>query len=224
MKKRIKIDSALLSSTIILSGFFYQFPNLYSSNRCLDNILDLLGLAMLLKGVFFRMAARGFKKANSRQGQGLVMRGLYSYTRNPMYLGTFLIGAGFACIVWPWWMLPIFAGLFYMRFNVQVVKEEKHLRKFFGKEYEDYCDKVPRVFPRVAQAIKMNVKKVMPWKEVWSTKEKRALIFLSLLAFVLETVQEKIVFDVVNVKQTAGIFLLAYLLFAAGLFYHYRKE
>jgi len=34
-----------------------------------------------------------------------------------MYLGSFLMGAGFILIVWPWWTLPIFAALFFALTN-----------------------------------------------------------------------------------------------------------
>ena len=127
---------------IILTGLLYQFPRVYYANRFFDNILDFIGLSVMLKGVYIRMAARGHKKAHSNQGEGLVTTGLYSYTRNPMYLGTFLVGAGFVLIVWPWWSLPIFGWLFYLRFKKQVLKEEKHLRGLFKEEYKIYCRKV----------------------------------------------------------------------------------
>ena len=107
MKSRIKIDSAILSFIIILTGLLYWFPYLYPVGPGADNILDFIGLLVVLKGTFLRMAARGYKKSNSKQGKGLVMGGPYQFVRNPMYLGSFMMGAGFILIVWPWWSLPI---------------------------------------------------------------------------------------------------------------------
>ena len=67
MKTRIKIDSAILSFTIIFTGFLYQFPNLFSSNKMLDNVWDFTGVLFILKGTMIRMIARGYKKANSKE-------------------------------------------------------------------------------------------------------------------------------------------------------------
>lgn len=223
MKKRIKIDSAVLSFIIILTGFLYQFPHLYSTNPLWDNVLDFFGLIMILKGTYVRMAARGHKKEHSGKGQELVNTGLYAYTRNPMYLGSFFIGAGFVLIVWPWWTLPVFAWAFYLRFKRQIVKEEKYLKKHFSENYKVYCREVPRIFPCWKVCRKINVKQVLPWDEVWSTKEKRGLIAWPALALVLETIQEKIVFDTIHIPQTVFVFLAAMSVFAAVLWYRYRK-
>ncbi|MCX5681293.1 MAG: isoprenylcysteine carboxylmethyltransferase family protein, partial [Candidatus Omnitrophica bacterium] len=138
MKQRIKIDGTILSLVIGVTGILYFFPGL---------ICDLIGVISILKGTYLRMAARGYKKEFSKKGQDLVMSGPYSLTRNPMYLGTFLIGVGFVLVVWPWWLLLIFSLFFYMRFNVQMVKEEVYLKKIFGEKYEAYCLQVPRFFP-----------------------------------------------------------------------------
>ena len=193
MKNRIKIDSAILSFIIILTGFLYQFPRLYTSSPLIDDILDFLGVIVVLKGTFIRMAARGYKKAYSKSGQGLVITGPYTLVRNPMYLGSFLMGAGFILIVWPWWSLPIFTWLFYLRFIKQIAQEEKFLSETFKNDYEAYTKKVPRLFPKIADAFTMKVKETFPLEYVWSTKEKFGLFAWPLLAVFLEAFQENIV-------------------------------
>ena len=140
MKKRIKIDSALLSFIIIITGFLFAFRGLYPLNPFLDDALDFLGFIVLLSGILLRMAARGHKKAHSKKSQALVTSGPYMLVRNPMYLGSFLMGAGFILIVWPWWSLPLFAVLFYIRFKKQVVKEEEFLEELTGRRYKAYCN------------------------------------------------------------------------------------
>lgn len=224
MKKRIKIDSMILSSIIVLTGLIYGFPQFYATSAGLDNLLDFLGTILILKGTYLRMAARGHKKAHSRQGTGLVTSGLYQYTRNPMYLGSFLIGAGFVLTLWPWWGLPIFAGLFYLRFRKQIVKEERHLQKLFGNQYETYCRRVPRIFPSGKGLWDLDVPKVFPWSEVWSTKERWGLLTWPLLAMLLETFQQMVVFKAVYVGQTILTGVLAGAIFVLVLAWHYRRK
>ncbi len=80
--------------------------------------------------------------------QRLVVRGLYRYTRNPMYLGVISVVLGWTIL----YRSP--ALLFYLLtiwafFHVFIVLyEERHLRREFGAEYEAYCQRVGRWLPR----------------------------------------------------------------------------
>lgn len=221
MKKRVQIDSAILSFAIILTGLLYLFPHLYARSLFWDNIFDFFGLLLVLKGTFLRMAARGFKKEHSSQSKSLVSQGPYSLTRNPMYLGSFLIGAGFVLIVWPFWLLPVFAFLFYARFNKQMLIEEKFLEENFGVAYKQYCRQVPRLFPRWKKILEMDVRQTLPWKTSWITKEKRGLLWWPILAICLETFQEKIVFGTADIKGIIFVFALSVIVFFIGLILRY---
>ena len=175
MKKRIQVDSSILSLIIIGTGFLFLCKNIYPKNLLWDNILDVLGFCCILDGTLIRMAARGHKKATSQKSKNLVDTGPYSLVRNPMYLGSFLMGCGFALMVWPWWSLPLFAWLFYERFKHQVVKEEQYLGKQFGEAYQKYCAEVPRAIPSSEGMMRMRMKSVINLKEAFSTNEKRGL-------------------------------------------------
>lgn len=74
----------------------------------------------------------------------LVVAGLYKYVRNPMYVGAFLINAGY--FLWfGYWNL-----LFYLMAHSLMVHlfvtlyEEPHLKKIFGASYEEYLKGTPR--------------------------------------------------------------------------------
>lgn len=221
MKKRIQIDSAILSFVIILTGILYLFPHFYT--RCLfwDHTFNFLGLLLVFKGTFLRMAARGFKKTHSSQSKNLVSQGPYTLTRNPMYLGSFFIGAGFVLIVWPFWLLPVFALLFYARFNKQVVQEEKFLAEKFGDAYQQYCRRVPRLFPQWKKILETDVRETFPWKTSWTTKEVRGLVGWPILAVILEALQQKIVFARVDFRGIIIIFMFSTLVFFIGLILRY---
>jgi protein-S-isoprenylcysteine O-methyltransferase Ste14 len=78
----------------------------------------------------------------------LVARGLYRFTRNPMYVGvlSILIGeaALFASATLFWYAAVAF--LFFYLFVV--IYEEPALKRQFGEAYKNYCAAVPRWIPR----------------------------------------------------------------------------
>ena len=223
MKERIKTDSAILSSVIILTAFVFGFYKWYPSSPLVDNLLNFLGMLTLLKGTYIRMGARGYKKKYSGKGTELVMDGPYSFVRNPMYLGTLLMGSGFILILWPWWSLPIFVGLFYLRFNRQMVKEEAHLGKSFGKDYQAYMKRTPRLFPDLGKLRKMKLNQVFPWELAWTTKEKYALFIWPGVAIVLELMQQRFFGARADVSETISIFALAVITFSFCLWWEYSR-
>jgi protein-S-isoprenylcysteine O-methyltransferase Ste14 len=222
MKQRVRTDVTIMVLVIILTGFLYFTPHFHIKSIFWNNVCDFIGLIFILKGTYLRMAARGYKKEFSQKGQGLVVDGLYTLTRNPMYLGTYLTGVGFVLIVWPWWFLAIFSMLFFIRFNKQMVKEETHLKQLFGEKYEKYCKETPRFFPDLRRLINLKVTKVFPWKICWSTKERFGLLGWLLLAFGLQIVQDYVVFHSDDIGRTACVFSCAILVFIVSLFVHYR--
>ena len=219
MKKRVKVDSALLSFIIIITGLLFVFRDLYPQNPYLDDALDFIGIFVLLMGIMLRMSARGYKKAHSKQGEQLVMGGPYTLVRNPMYLGSFLMGAGFIFMVWPWWRLPIFAWLFYIRFEKQIKKEEKHLSKTAGEKYDRYCKRIHRFFPSIRLLPQASLRKVVNLKEAFSTNEKWGLWVWPLLAIVLESFQEQLVFEQTILSQTITIFVTGAIVFVVVFFF-----
>ena len=224
MKKRIQIDSSILTFVIVFTFLMYKFPHIYPAGESTDNVLDFVGMLFIMKGVLLRMAARGFKKANSARSQALVTDGIYALTRNPMYLGSFYIGTGFVLIVWPWWTWLIFAALFYLRFKKQVLAEEKFLTTMFGEEYKKYCQKVSRVFPSLASLRKAKYREILNPQYLFSTKDARGLFWWPVLAVVLETIQENVVYYESSVPQTVMIFLSAMALFAAITYAEYQTR
>lgn len=77
----------------------------------------------------------------------LVVRGLYRYTRNPMYVGVLTVIVGWA-IVFQSLALVFYAVVVWAGFCAFILfYEERHLRRFFGTEYEAYCQRVSRWVP-----------------------------------------------------------------------------
>ena len=74
----------------------------------------------------------------------LVVRGLYRYTRNPMYVGVLATVLGWALAYRVTALVP-YALLLGVCFHTFIVGyEEPHLRRTFGSEYDTYRARVPR--------------------------------------------------------------------------------
>jgi len=79
----------------------------------------------------------------------LVVRGLYRYARNPMYVGVLLVILGWAAL-YQAAILLLYAALVFTCFSLFIVLyEEPHLLREFGQEYEAYRDRAGRWLPRV---------------------------------------------------------------------------
>ena len=70
--------------------------------------------------------------------QHLMVAGPYRINRNPMLTGTLTYLAGVAVWLWSWQTVVVWVAFFCIMF-VQVLSEEKRLRRDFGCEYEEYC-------------------------------------------------------------------------------------
>jgi protein-S-isoprenylcysteine O-methyltransferase Ste14 len=76
----------------------------------------------------------------------LVADGPYRYTRNPLYLGTFLLslGMGFLASRWGFVILVVGAALRILRL---IGREEELLGKSQRELFREYCARVPRLWP-----------------------------------------------------------------------------
>lgn len=80
--------------------------------------------------------------------QILVVKGLYRYVRNPMYLGVLCIIAAWIIFWESTVVLAYFVAVYLLVHLFVVFYEEPTLRRKFGAEYEEYCRRVPRWVPR----------------------------------------------------------------------------
>jgi protein-S-isoprenylcysteine O-methyltransferase Ste14 len=102
---------------------------------------------LVLPGLALRAAASGTVKKN----QELTVTGPYAYTRNPLYLGSTLIAAGFAVALLSWPLALLLAAGFAAIYIPVIASEEQFLRTTFP-EFDHYCRSVPRFIPRLTPA------------------------------------------------------------------------
>jgi protein-S-isoprenylcysteine O-methyltransferase Ste14 len=107
-----------------------------------------LGAVVAATGVAVRASASGHVKKNEE----LTTTGLYAHTRNPLYLGSIVIAAGFTVAARSWWIAAILIVMFVAIYVPVIRGEEAFLRDKFPGEFEEYCRQVPRLVPRLTRA------------------------------------------------------------------------
>jgi len=111
-------------------------------------------LALVIPGLWLRAYASGYVKKNRE----LTVTGPYAHTRNPLYLGSMLIAAGFAVALLSWLMALVFALGFAVIYVPVIASEERFLRANFPG-FDDYCQQVPRLIPRLTPAARSGAEK-----------------------------------------------------------------
>ena len=102
------------------------------------------GLPVSVMGLALRAWAAGHLEKN----RTLAESGPYAYVRNPLYIGTLAVAAGFVIASRRWELAFLFAAVFLLIYLPVVELEEQHLRSLFP-EYVDYAKRVPRLWPRL---------------------------------------------------------------------------
>jgi hypothetical protein len=111
-------------------------------------------LPLLVAGgavAFGGLVLRGWAAGYLEKGTALATAGPYALTRNPLYLGSALIGVGFAVAGRSLVMAVAFALLLLLIYGPVIQREEQFLRHQFGETYRRYEQRVPLFLPRLAR-------------------------------------------------------------------------
>ncbi len=103
-----------------------------------------LAAIVIIPGLLIRALASG----HVRKNETLATSGPYAYTRNPLYLGSLLIGVGFAVAARSWWVGVALILMFFAIYLPVIEDEEAFLRQKFP-EFEEYARQVPRMLPKL---------------------------------------------------------------------------
>jgi protein-S-isoprenylcysteine O-methyltransferase Ste14 len=111
------------------------------------------GLCMVLTGLGIRAWAAGFAGRHTRsskiEGIKLATAGPYAHVRNPIYLGSFILGFGMVLLIGDRRLAVPCALTFLVLYFGLIPAEEEFLSQRFRDEYEAYCQHVPRLVPRL---------------------------------------------------------------------------
>jgi protein-S-isoprenylcysteine O-methyltransferase Ste14 len=139
----IKLDKRFLQRLRVPLGFIFAAVFLFFAKPTLATILA--GSAIAIVGLSVRAWASG----HIRKAETLAISGPYAHTRNPLYLGSFLMGVGFTVASGVWWLALIFAILFLGIYFPVMRVESEDIRRVFGGDFDEYERHVPLFFPRI---------------------------------------------------------------------------
>lgn len=102
----------------------------------------LIGALFVIPGLMIRAAASGHVQKNER----LATTGPYAYTRNPLYLGSFIMALGFVFAARSWLVVAILIVMLVAIYLPVIRAEEVFLSEHFP-EFAEYARRVPRLVP-----------------------------------------------------------------------------
>ena len=133
----------------LVSGMPDMAVHIGACRAVATGILMLGGLSFSIWTIVY-MKTRGkgnpldaFGKEIGPRTQHLMTDGPYRLNRNPMLTGTLTYLASFLIWLWTWQAVVVWV-VFFVVMYIQVLTEEKRLRKDFGEEYDAYCQRTRR--------------------------------------------------------------------------------
>ncbi|HEY0458300.1 MAG TPA: isoprenylcysteine carboxylmethyltransferase family protein [Pyrinomonadaceae bacterium] len=140
-------NKRLLQRLRVPLGFLFAIIFLAFAKPAFSTLIA--GAIVSIIGILIRAWASG----HIRKNQNLAVSGPYAFTRNPLYLGSFLLGVGFTVASGVWWLALIFIVLFLGIYLPVMRVEAEDLAQIFGADFDEYKQNVPLFFPRLT-----------PWK------------------------------------------------------------
>jgi protein-S-isoprenylcysteine O-methyltransferase Ste14 len=136
--RRIRVPLGFLTGALYLFELYRRVP---------QPSAVAWSLALVVPGLWLRAYASGYVNKNRE----LTMTGPYAHTRNPLYLGSMLIAAGFAVALLSWPVALVLVLGFAVIYIPVIASEERFLRAAFA-DFDGYCQRVPRLIPRFTPA------------------------------------------------------------------------
>jgi protein-S-isoprenylcysteine O-methyltransferase Ste14 len=145
-------------------------------------------IGFLIAGTFIALAGEAIRIASAgyiRKDKDLSRTGPYAYTRNPLYLGSYLMYLGFCIATSNLFVTAAYLPFFFVVYYATIFREESYLRKAFGPEFEQFRAEVPRFFPRLRPARRNGAGGGFSLAQAAKNREYEALIAIIIIIGVL---------------------------------------
>lgn len=147
-----KIPPIVVWSTVLLCMWLISKGNPRLSAEGYTVVIRYVGMAVslvcggivVLSGIFRFKTSGTSMNPYSSKASILVTGGIYSYSRNPMYLGSLVLLVAWALYLWNVYSFALVAVFVLYMNKYQIAPEEGILEEQFGEEYTAYKDRVRR--------------------------------------------------------------------------------
>jgi protein-S-isoprenylcysteine O-methyltransferase Ste14 len=109
----------------------------------------LCGVGIAILGLLLR----GYAAGHLRKHKQLAISGPYAFTRNPLYLGSVLLAAGFSVASHSWISTLLLAAYLAIFYPVVIRREQSELKTLYGAAFVEYASQVPAFWPRLSPAM-----------------------------------------------------------------------
>ena len=147
---RVYIPPPLLYVLIFIAAVFIQKEIPIEDALFQLVTTKIAGIVLLIIALFFlvRSLRQFFQSKNTliliKPASSLQTNGIYSISRNPMYVGLTIVYLGVTCFIGNWWNIIPFPLLLLIVQEYIIKSEEKYLEREFGQQYREYRKRVRR--------------------------------------------------------------------------------
>jgi protein-S-isoprenylcysteine O-methyltransferase Ste14 len=113
-------------------------------------LLSLCGLAIRVLSIGCAPGGTSGRNTRRQKAACLNTTGLYSVTRNPLYLGNFIIWLGIVAVLRSPLLALCFVFAFALYYERIIAAEERFLFARFGETYREWAERTPLFFPRLS--------------------------------------------------------------------------
>ena len=145
---KTKIPPPIIALTCIVINYLSTYlinPIKFANIEIIGILILLVGLVTAMLAIFlFKKVKTTVNPINPEEATTLVTTGIFSVTRNPMYLGLFFVICSTVFFFGSWCGIIILT-LFVCYINkFQIIPEEEAMEKLFGDKYNEYRQNVRR--------------------------------------------------------------------------------
>ncbi len=150
-KKDFLIPPFALFYFYLVFAAAFNFPTVSRQEFFHSGIISWVGVFFCLAGLLLLLWSLVSFGQSFRVGidtdhpDKLITTGVFAFSRNPIYVAFAFILLG-QFLIFSNWILLIYFGAAVWLFHRQVLREEDYLKKHYGKEYLEYCNRVKRYF------------------------------------------------------------------------------
>ena len=145
---KTKIPPPIIALICIILNYLSTYiinPIKFPNTEIISGFIFLVGLFTAIFAILlFKKDKTTVNPLKPEETTTLVTTGIFSITRNPMYLGLFFLISSTVLFFGSWFGIIILIIFVWYINKFQIIPEEQTMEKLFGKKYNDYRQNVRR--------------------------------------------------------------------------------